>query len=208
MKPLRYVSILFILLALGISAGVAGASVITYDLNATTSAGSLTGTVNVNATTGLVEAADLTFGDSSLGTPVFTTVSSTSAYSGLGQDWISGSSTGSQNYGGQAALFFDTGNLGSGGSLALCTATASCGLGLMEQSFVQVYSTHGDALFEITSGTLSQDTSQGAQTVQESAATPEPAALFLVGTGALFLAGLCQWKGMCPASRTWSGSRR
>lgn len=174
-----------LLLAASFSAATAHGSLITYNLvGATTSAGLLTGTVAINTTTGLVQTADLTFQDASLGTPVFTTVASSAAYNGLGQDWVSGSSSGSTNYGGQTALYFDTANLSSGGDLQLCTGSTTCGTQGREASYIEVYSTHGDAIFDLSSGTLSQAGAQGAQ-------TPEPPALMLVGTGVFGLAGLC-----------------
>lgn len=177
-----------LVLAMSLCGAMARASLITYDLvGAITSAGTLTGTVAIQSTTGLVQSADLTFEDASLDSPTFTTIASTAAYNGLGQDWIEGGSSGSVNYGGQAALYFDTANLSSGGSLQLCTGSAVCGTQGVEASYVEVYTPHGDAIFDLSSGTLSD----GSSSTTSTATTPEPPALLLVGTGAFALAGLC-----------------
>lgn len=172
-----------LLLLLG-SAVPGRATTITYNLVATTSAGTLTGTVGIDSATDLVTAANLTFNDAAVGTPAFSTIGSAAAYNGLGQDYISGPSSGSLNYGGQVGLFFDTAASGSG-ALSVCTGGVMCGTQGTELSFVQVYTTRGNVVYDITSGSLTQVGTAGA-----SALTPEPSSLLLLGTGILTCAFL------------------
>lgn len=163
------------------------ATTITYNLLASTSAGNLTGTVTINSATDQVTSANLTLSDSALGTPVFSTVSSSAAYNGLSQDYIAGSSSSWLNYGGQVALFFDTANV-STGNLSICTAAAICGTQGTEQSFVQIYSTLGNITFDLTSGALTPTTTS--TSVSTTGLTPEPSSLALLGTGILGIAGV------------------
>lgn len=181
LKLLRYA---LILTASLFPSTLARATTITYNLLATTSAGTLTGTVSINSSTDQITSADLTLNDSALGSPVFTTVSSSTAYNGLSQDYIVDSSSGGLNDGGQIALFFNTANVGTG-SLSICTDAIACGTGRTESSLVEVYSTHGHVDLDLSSGTL---TPVGTSSSSSPAAlTPEPSSLLLLGTGFLGL---------------------
>jgi len=179
--------------ALTASVSVAHATTITYALTGVeTSAGSVSGTVTIDTTTDLVTAANITFNDATFGSPVFNNTTpngyNPSAYNGLAQDYISGLSNSSLNYGGQIALYYDTASIGTG-NLKICLTSGPCGTGSNQGSYVQVYGYGG--LINITSGSLDPVTSTGSTlTGSVSAATPEPSSLALLGTGILGLAGL------------------
>jgi hypothetical protein len=192
---------LFASLCLALPAPLALATTIPYTVtNATTSRGTLTGTLAIDSSTGVVTSADLTFNDASLDSPVFSSVSSSAAYNGLGQDWISGGSSGWANYGGQAALFFDTANLPQGGTLSICTAASACGTQGIERSIVQVYSTAGTVDVDLSGGTLTRFTASSGSG-PASGATPEPSSLILFGTGALAIVGMRRLPWFRPAIR-------
>jgi hypothetical protein len=168
--------------ALAVSAGVAYADTITYDLICvTTSAGSLTGNVTIDTVSDRVTAAHIVFNDPLVGSPVFTNIGSPAAYNGLGQDFISGPSDSPLNFGGQIALYYDTTNIGTG-NLGICLAVGACGTQSNQASDVQAYVSNGlGGPFNITAGSLDPETRQPA-------ATTEPASLLLLGTGILSLA--------------------
>lgn len=161
----------------------AHATSIVYNLiGVTTSAGTVTGTVNIDSSSDLVTAASITFNDAAVGSPVFTSIVQTNAYNGLGQDYISGPSNGPLNWGGQIALYFDTANIGSG-DLALCMAVGPCGTQWNSGSFVQAYANNGGT-FSITGGDLSSTPAVSPSSPGPgSSVVPEPASLFLLGTG-------------------------
>jgi hypothetical protein len=167
-------------LLLAMCAAAAQASSITFSLvNAFTSVGSLTGTVDIDTTTKLVTSADITFHYIAAGSPVFTTVYGTAAYNGIGQDFISGPSNGPLNYGGHMALYFDTANLGLG-NLNICIRSGDCGLYGSPGSYAQVYQSSGErGPIYLTSGELATELVSS----PNAAATAEPSSLLLLGTG-------------------------
>ena len=185
--PLQH---LVLLGALAAFPGFARASSITYNLvGVTTSAGTVTGTVAIDTTSHLVTAANITFNDAAAGNPVFTNIGSPNAHNGLGQDYISGPSNSPLNFGGQIALYYNTANIGSG-NLALCLAIGPCGTQSNQPSSVQPYVSNGNGgPFTITGGEL--DVAGPIGSVDTPAAeTPEPASLWLMGTGLLGIAVL------------------
>jgi hypothetical protein len=155
------------------------ADTITFNLTGiTTSAGSLTGTVNIDSITHLVTAANITFNDAAAGNPVFTNIGSPHTWGDIGQDYISGPSNSPLNYGGQIALYYLTDNLGIG-DLGLCTGGAPC----YQSSYAQAYVSSGSGgPFYITAGSLDPAAEMPL------ASTPEPSSLALLGTGLLALA--------------------
>ena len=77
MKLARYFALA---LSASLSAGLAHANTITYDLiGVNTSQGTLTGTVSINSLTDRITAADITFNDAAVGDPVFTNIGSPNA---------------------------------------------------------------------------------------------------------------------------------
>lgn len=172
--------------AFALSPSLAHATPITYNLvGVNTPDGSLTGTVTINSVTDLITAANITFNDATIGNLLFTNIGSPNAYNGLGQDYISGPSTGPLNYGGQIALYYDTTNIGTG-NLAICLASGPCGTQSNQATFVQAYLPNQPNLnVNITGGSL--DPSGSFSPSGLTAATPEPSSLVLLGTG-LFVA--------------------
>jgi hypothetical protein len=176
--------------ALSACIGLAHASTITYDLiGVTTSAGSLTGTVGIDTITDKVTLANIMFNDAAIGNPVFNNIGSPAVYNGLGQDYISGTSTSPLNYGGQIALYYDTANIGTG-NLGICLALGPCGTESNQASFVQAYVSNGlGGPFNITAGSLYPERAPEIST----AAVSEPPTLLLLGTGILCIAGFARF---------------
>jgi hypothetical protein len=181
LKYLKSLSLVTLLAAATLSSQAAST---TYNLaNASSSAGTLTGTVDIDSATGLITSANITFNDIAAGGPLFTNVGSTAAYNGISQAFVSGASNGPLNYGGQLALYFDTSNIGLG-NLPICVAAGPCGLYGSPGSYAQVYVSNANGgPFYLTSGELD---------LQRPAVDPAPAAeppsLILLGTGILFAA--------------------
>ena len=184
---LKYLKPLSLALALSIST-VCYASTITFNLvDVNTSAGSLTGTVDIDTTTSLITSADITFNDTAVGNPVFNTIDNATAHNGISQDFLSAPSNSLLNQGGRLALYFDTASLGFG-NLDLCLRGGSCtGPG----SYVQIANSIPGAdrgPIYITSGKLDPDDSTSSPS--DTAAVAEPPSLILLGTGILFSAAL------------------
>jgi hypothetical protein len=177
MKIFRSANLLVLAAALLATSG-AYASTITYSLiGVMTSAGSLTGTVSLNSLTNQLSAANITFHDAAIGTPVYNTINYSNAYNGLDQTSITvGTDDAPINYGGQILFYFNTANVGIG-DLSICTSSILCGTqGGSQLSTVQAYvSSNNGGPFAITAGSL--DVASGV--------TPEPSSLLLFGTGLL-----------------------
>lgn len=183
---LKYLKPLSLGIALAVSA-CSHASTITFNLvDVNTSDGTLTGTVEIDTVTKLVTSADITFNYLDAGSPVFTSINGTAAYNGIGQAFISGPSNSPLNFGGHMALYFDTANLGLG-NLDVCVRRGDCGLYGSPGSYAEVYTSHQDhGPIYVTSGELDAISSTSPQT----AATPEPPSLILLGTGILLGAAM------------------
>jgi len=176
-----FIQCLALSVALLLSTDICHATPILYDLTGVnTSAGSLTGIVTIESSTDLVTFAAITFNNAAFGNPFFSNIGSPNSYNGLGQDYITASSNGPLNYGGQLALYYTTANIGTG-TLNICLAVGACGGQNNQASTLQVYVNGYGGPFNITSGSLNPALL---------AVAPEPSSLLLLGTGILSLAGV------------------
>lgn len=192
------------LLSFGLSAHASTITPGVYNLdNAFVDGYAVTGTVNLNSS-GNVTLANLTFNDPNFnnpGLPTFNQVLLSFAYNGLGQDYII-----SNNNVGQISLFFNT-TAAANGNLNLCLNYAQCGTspGTVGASSLQIYGFYNSAVgsnpglanTNFTSGYLTQASSSAL--APATVVTPEPASLFLLGTGIIGLAGISRL--MKPSAR-------
>ena len=94
---------LVVVLAAGTALG--HASSITFSLiNVNSSAGSLTGTVDIDTATNLVTSANVTFNDIAASSPIFSGLRSQNTFNGIGQAFLSESGG---NPSGDLALYYD-----------------------------------------------------------------------------------------------------
>ena len=196
----RLLKSLSLVALLAVSSAPAQASSISFNLvNVNSTAGTLTGTIDIDTATRLVTAADISMDDPSGGFPIFTTIASTAASNGLTASVISGPSTSPHNSGAQLALYFDDTNLGLG-NLSICLIGGSCGLYGSPGSYAQIFlSSSHDGPFYLTSGELNLVT----PSTPAAAPTSEPSSLLLLGTG---IAGCAAMMARMASRRAASGT--
>jgi hypothetical protein len=165
----------------------------TYNLeNAKVAGYSVTGTITLDSSNHATSV-DLIFNDPAYSSlPIaFNTISSTNAYNGLGQDYIT-----APNNGGQIGLYFSTSS-DSNGNFDLCLVNGPCGTGgSWGYSSLQTYGyctagcatyVQGFGPYLFSGGYLSAATTGKPSAIAQ---TPEPSSLMLLGTGVLGFAGV------------------
>jgi hypothetical protein len=160
------------------------ASTITFDLvGVTSSAGTLTGTVDIDSATKLVTAAQITLNDILAGNPVFNTPGSQATHNGVGQSFIVGATNSPLNSGGELKLYYDITSFGTGsGILDICLQGVACGDRGTVASDLLLYGGDG------TQGPVYLTAGEFEPTAPESSSSPvpEPSSLVLIGTGIFF----------------------
>lgn len=183
--PLKYLKSLSLVVALAVCT-VAPASPITFDLaGVASSAGTLTGAVEIDSVTMLVTSAQITLNDALAGNPEFTSLGSETIHNGVGQSFIGSESP--LNNGGELKLYYDTTSFGTGsGILDICLQGVACGYRGTVASDVLLSGENGTGgPVYLTAGELDPVSSRS-----QTAATPEPPSLILLGTGIVFGATL------------------
>ena len=173
---LKYLKSLSLVAVIAAGSAVAHASSVPYDLNATSAAGTLTGTVNIDPVTKLVTSATVALNGSS----VFSSISSESTANGIGRAFLSTSGLTPQDGAGELALYYDLSDFGTG-VLSLCVRGTDCQGNVA--SYVHLLGPDGtQGPVYLTSGELDVNV-----TPQDSPVpTPEPPSLILLGTGIFF----------------------
>jgi hypothetical protein len=164
------------------------ASTITFDLiGVTSSAGTLTGTVDIDSATMLVTSAQITLNDIIAGNPVFAGPAGQSTHNGVGHSFITGGSNSPLNEGGKLALYYDITSFGTGsGILDICLQGVACGDRGTVASDLLLHGENGtQGSVYLTAGELEPTTPESS-----SSPVPEPSSLALLGTGILFGATL------------------